>query len=349
MNGLTSLDLSGLGFGVWNDSVDRVIIIGGGGAQTITGTTQADSISGGQDEDTLIGGDGADTLDGGTGASSLVIEDSWWAARQRRLHHHLGSGRDRRDRRRHGRRGPDDARHLHAGRGARASGLPRFGPDGSARQRLRQLHHGGAAEDAFTGGLGADTLIGGAGEDNFQYNSQAELTGDSIDGGTAVGAFIGDYASIGFSGTADFTGVTIQSSGTTSLEAIGFFGGGGHNAIFNASQFNANGIAGNLYIAGDTVSGSLDIVTINGVSGAFDASAFQFDSWDATDRIVINGGSGSDTITGTGQPTPHRRRWRRLPDRKQRQRHARRRRRQRRAERRRQQRPAARRSGFRHA
>src|SRR5262249_43796532 len=55
------IDLSGLTFASWS-SDDTVRIIGGSGANTLTGTGQNDSLEGGAGADTLIGAAGSDHL-----------------------------------------------------------------------------------------------------------------------------------------------------------------------------------------------------------------------------------------------------------------------------------------------
>jgi Ca2+-binding RTX toxin-like protein len=60
-----------------NENIDlsmhtkAMIIDGGAGGDTITGTNAADTIDGGAGNDTIIGGAGADTLTGGTGADAF--------------------------------------------------------------------------------------------------------------------------------------------------------------------------------------------------------------------------------------------------------------------------------------
>jgi Ca2+-binding RTX toxin-like protein len=157
--------------------------------------------------------------------------------------------------------------------------------------------NGGSGTDNITGGLGADTLRGGADDDRFQYGSQAEITGDSIDGGVA-GAN-GDSIQVNYAGVADFTGATIASTSTTSIEAIRTFTAGSHDFIFNASQIGANGLSSNLILQG--VNSGVDRLIINSVGGAFDISGFSLNSWiDADDRVVINAiNVGGNDIRGT--------------------------------------------------
>ena len=157
---------------------------------------------------------------------------------------------------------------------------------------------GGSGTDLLVGGLGADSLVGGDGGDVFRYASFAELAGDTIDGGAHGGGFR-DEIQILFTGAADLSGHMIQSTGTTSIEKLSLSGGGGHGVTLNASQFSATGVSTALILQGDNA--GADFITINNVSGVFDASAFGFATWDnAVDRIIINAVA-SASITGASQ------------------------------------------------
>ncbi len=148
---------------------------------------------------------------------------------------------------------------------------------------------GGADDDTIRGGNGADSLSGGADGDFFDYYSQGEITGDTIDGGTGL-----DRLYLNVAGSYDFSGVSI-----TSIERLVMFGGS-HAGTFGAAQVGA-GLASNLEIQGD--SNGTDTVTFANASGTFNLSAFTFVSWTAAvDRIIVNvTGAGADSITGTSQ------------------------------------------------
>ncbi len=154
---------------------------------------------------------------------------------------------------------------------------------------------GGTGNDLFDGGDGADRLIGGADNDSFIYRTVSELAGDTIDGGADSGGFK-DGIQVGYAGIADFSGVVIASTGSTSVERLSLFYSG-HDVIFNASQFSNVGISTSLVIQGDD-SGA-DLVRINNISGSFSAGSFGFSIWNAAvDRMVLNA-SGAATITGS--------------------------------------------------
>lgn len=157
--------------------------------------------------------------------------------------------------------------------------------------------NGGNGDDSITGGLGADTLRGGAGDDVFLYASQAEITGDSIDGGAA--GTLGDAIQINYAGVADFTGATIASTGTTSIEEVRTSTIGDHDFIFNASQIGTNGLSSNLRIT--TAGNGVDRLIINNVDGDLDISGFTLIGWtNPGDKVVINTtGTDGKNIRGT--------------------------------------------------
>jgi Ca2+-binding RTX toxin-like protein len=164
---------------------------------------------------------------------------------------------------------------------------------------------GGIGNDTLEGGDGADSLIGGADSDSFGYRAASELVGDTIDGGADSGGFR-DMLQVLFTGTADFSGVAIESTGVTSIERLVLFGAG-HDVSFNASQFSATRISTALVIQGDNA--GADLVRINTISGSFSAGSFGFSLWnEASDRLIltasgaatITGSSVADSITGSG-------------------------------------------------
>jgi len=73
---LKNVDASGLSAGTLSLSVanaaSAATVIGGAGADTITGSANGDTITGGAGADSLDGAAGNDTLDGGAGADSLI-------------------------------------------------------------------------------------------------------------------------------------------------------------------------------------------------------------------------------------------------------------------------------------
>jgi serralysin len=162
---------------------------------------------------------------------------------------------------------------------------------------VADMVNGGNGDDSITGGTGADTLRGGAGDDIFIYNSQVEITGDSIDGG-AAGA-VRDVIQINYAGVADFTGATIASTGTTSIEEVRNVAIGNRDFIFNASQIGTNGLSSNLRIV--TVGNGIDRLIINNVDGTLDLSTFNLVGWsDVSDKVIINAiNLGSNNIRGS--------------------------------------------------
>ncbi len=160
---------------------------------------------------------------------------------------------------------------------------------------------GGFGDDGLVGQAGADRLVGEDGNDVFGYLTAQDIAGDTVDGGADTGG-TGDVLQVQFLGTADFSAATFTSGGGySSIESLllGAVGGAAIEAIFNASQFSAAGVSASLQIIARN---GPDTVTINNVNGSFTAGGFSYLNWNAAaDRLVINAGGSSDTITGSSQ------------------------------------------------
>ncbi len=127
-------------------------VMGGGGADVLTGTTGANSIFGEGGNDTLRGDDGADTLLGGAGQDSILGE----------------VGADWLD-------GGDDGDTLLGGAGADTL-LGGAGQDSLLGEAASDLLDGGDGNDTLNGGASPDTLLGGDGADLLDGGgSEADL------------------------------------------------------------------------------------------------------------------------------------------------------------------------------
>jgi Ca2+-binding RTX toxin-like protein len=71
MAGATSLSLAGVTFANWGATGERVAVIGGAAAETVTGSVLADEVVGGAGDDLLRGNGGVDTLTGDGGNDRL--------------------------------------------------------------------------------------------------------------------------------------------------------------------------------------------------------------------------------------------------------------------------------------
>lgn len=129
-------------------ALEALTILGGTGANTLTGTALADDIAGGDGDDTLIGGAGDDTLDGGAG---LDTADYSAATNAVLVNLQLGTafGIDI---------GNDTLLNIEAAIGG-------AGNDVLAASDAGNTLDGGAGNDTLIGGTGDDVLIGGTGSD----------------------------------------------------------------------------------------------------------------------------------------------------------------------------------------
>ncbi len=274
------------------------LINGLGGDDTIIGGDANDTINGGDNNDLIGGGNGFDSLDGGNGIDTHTLTHfnggtSWnmttgvvtfvgFVPTETAVNFEnaiLGNGDD-----------------TIIGTAGANFIIGNGGADDLQGGQGNDTLEGGAGFDLLEGGAGNDSLSGGSEAEQFNYTSQADLTGDTIDGGTQEGGL--DILLVGAGpGPMDFSTATIASTGTTSIEGLRFgavFGGG---AIFRADQFSNTGVSTALRLEGPGVAADL---TINNVNGAFSASAFTFNTWVASsNRIIINGGTTNDTITGS--------------------------------------------------
>jgi Ca2+-binding RTX toxin-like protein len=156
--------------------------------------------------------------------------------------------------------------------------------------------NGGDGADVLFGSTGADRHSGGAASDTFIYQSQAQIDGDTIDGGAGFDVL---RTAIGVA-SLDFTTATFAGTSGAAIDQLELFGGTGtQNVIFNASQFGGAGLSAGLTISGSSAS---ETITINNAT-SFSAAGFMFTPglWSVNDRVVINGASGDDSIIGSTQ------------------------------------------------
>lgn len=157
--------------------------------------------------------------------------------------------------------------------------------------------NGAAGQDTMYGTLGADAFRGAGGNDDFTYTSNAQIAGDTIDGGADAGGN-GDVLRVNFAGLADFRAATILSTGQSSVELLRI-GGGDHEIRFNGNQFGGNGLASTMRVQGNSGTDSLHF---DNVTGTIDLSSVGFATWTpGTDLITITGVAGAQSITGSTQ------------------------------------------------
>jgi Ca2+-binding RTX toxin-like protein len=248
-------------------------VIGGDGADSLTGDADSQRIDGGPGDDQLDGrggddelhGDGGsdtiigdatpgDTLDGGSGAGTDILT---YAGVATPVTVNLGGG------------GDDDAsnfEHLIGG----SAGDTLTGDSGD--QRI----DGGPGDDEIDGGGGTDELHGDAGSDTIHGDAS---NGDTLDGG--AGTDILTYAAVA-------TPVTVN------------LGGGGDDAVSNFEHViggdgddTLNGDAGANRLDGgpgdDRIFGNAGADVLHGDSGDD-----ELEGGDGAD--TVDGGAGSDTI-----------------------------------------------------
>lgn len=147
--------------------------------------------------------------------------------------------------------------------------------------------------NTIEGGAGADTLNGNTGADRFDYlNATDAVAGEVISGGAGTDGIRVRRPS----GTLD---VDFRTSAISSIETLEFssdISTADLTARFNSNQFGT-GLSNTLHIQAGF---GIDNVVIDLTAPTFSAAGFTFSiGFAGTDRLVLNGTGGSDTITGS--------------------------------------------------
>ncbi len=284
--------------GVEEDTLRNVEnVIGGSGADALTGDDIANALTGGAGADSLNGADGNDTLRGGADADTL---DG-------------GAGSDVADY-------ADKTQAVIATLNGAADATVTV--NGVAEDTIRNIESitGGSSNDTLTGDSGANTLTGGGGNDMLR----GAAGNDTIDGGTGGGD------TVDFSDKSSAVALTLNGSSSASATVGGLAEDtvrnvenviGGSNDDTLTGDSNANTLSGGL--GNDTLRGASGSDVLDGGGGSSDTVSFG----DKTSAVVltlngasnatatvggaaedtvrnienITGGSGDDTLTGDSQ------------------------------------------------
>jgi Ca2+-binding RTX toxin-like protein len=245
-------------------------ILGGLGADLLTGDGIANVISGGAGNDTIEGRGGGDTLDGGLGVNTLsYVHDT--AGVTIDLLAGTASG---------GEAAGDSISNFQNVTGG--IGADHLSGDGNANIIL-----GGAGDDVLSGGAGNDIITGGDGNDTIDGGlGDDKLTAD---GGTAAGAGTSDtvsYASIAANVTVSLAIASAQATGGAGKDALSGFenltGGSGNDMLTGDAKAN-------IIIGGDgndSIIGGAGSDTLTGGNGS---DAFRYNA-------PAEGGTSGDNI-----------------------------------------------------
>ena len=264
VSGVTAADFSffdagtgqGLQISIDGDDGNDVIIgsadlggtlLGGNGADTITGSTigdfinagdGADSADSGDGDDTIFGGDGNDIIDAGTGDDSVDA----------------GDGQDSVI-------GGDGADTINAGDGADTVDGGLGNDDINGMSGLDSLL-GGDGNDTLRGGADADVISGDLGNDLVEGNAGND-TLSGFAGDDTVNGGVGNDVIDGGGGDDIVNGQSGDDTLNGGREDDRIYGGGGNDSIFGGSgQDTAFGQAGD-----DTVIGGGDADSLDGGTG----------------------------------------------------------------------------------
>jgi Ca2+-binding RTX toxin-like protein len=268
--GVATAVIANLGGSGGDDTVTHVEhLIGGGGADTLTGTGDGETIEGGDNQDDIVGGGGQDTLEGDADNDTIQGDDS------------DGDTLD----------GGSGTANVLTYAGASKSVRVDFSIADSGDDHVAnfQTAIGGSHDDTLIGGSGDDRLEGGAGNDDISGNDgidhleggddDDDLEGgagaDEVNGGNGADTVIEDAAMIdtvsGGPGPGDDTLTYANEPGPVTVTLGG--------AVFDkATTFEH--LVGTA--AGDTLTGDSQDQVIDGGQG----------------NDVLDGGGGADTLNG---------------------------------------------------
>ncbi|MGL4637046.1 MAG: beta strand repeat-containing protein [Beijerinckiaceae bacterium] len=283
---------------------------GGAGNDVIIGGTMFDFIQGGDDDDTLVGGLGFDTLDGGAGNDILIGglgNDSFVVdSNLDGIVEVSGEGMDTVFT-------TADFTQLDAGN--TLENMTYIGTSGGTLfgNSLANFMTGGSGSDNLNGLFGVDSLFGANGDDFFYIDEQDFMDGgagfDAVYIQTTVGTAVNLFASqvefaVGFTGNDTLNG----SSSTVSVALLGGDGadvlrGGSGNDFLYFDSFDTVVDAGGgnndvVVVFNDNNGVTLDITAANAEYVIGGNGNDVLNATGSANAVVIQGGSGADTITG---------------------------------------------------
>jgi len=296
-------------------------IIGGFGADKLTGDVQVNTIIGGDGADTLDGGGvsgaGTDSLIGGAGDDNFVVS----AVGSTEYNGSLGAGGadiDTADFSKIANQSTDKVEvNLDSGsfklNGNTIAGTTFIGIEGAI---------GGAGDDTITGTTTANSLVGGAGDDTLLGNGASSGT-DYIDGGEG-GETNGDFVSFSYTASnisVDLSNTGVQNSGDGNLiiqNIENLEGGTGDDTLKGNDDDNIlRGLTGSDTLVGgkgyDTLDGGVGDIDIADYSSntalgikvdLTQAAQVTNDGYNNSDTLVdieeIHGSNFTDTLVGAG-------------------------------------------------
>ncbi|SPH17457.1 Bifunctional hemolysin/adenylate cyclase [Defluviimonas aquaemixtae] len=316
-------------------------LLGGDGNDLLLGGLGTDSLVGGNGNDTLDGGDGADNLSGGAGDDTFRLtgtfgNDTIVGGETGETAGDLIDASGLTANTTLSFTGSEAGTLAAGGSTAVFSEIERFtlgaGDDtvNASAATAGVNVDAGAGNDGLTGGVGNDTLAGGAGNDTLNGGAGNDsLTGGAGDDTFRLTGTFGNDTIVGGE-TGETAGDLIDASGLTANTTLSFTGSeagtlaaGGSTAVFseierftlgagndtvNASAatagVNVDAGAGNDSLTGgvgnDTLAGGAGNDTLNGGAGNDRLILGAGDN--ASDLVVLQDGSGQDTVLGFESP-----------------------------------------------
>lgn len=277
-------------------SMERLEIATGFGADTLTGGAHADSLDGGAGHDLLDGGTGPDTVLGGAGADTIIAADENGAANADVL-----DGGDGRDTLVYTGPGVASSKaillaltpEMSFGTGTIARNFEVLHFDSGILATGKDIVAGGSGDDIIRTGLGNDILGGGGGRNRLVAGGGNDVIAsagiDTIDGGDGFDllviaapatARLGAPASWQFIFKADASQVLTNGTSVTGVERIDWTGGAAADQVTGGIHRDALMGSG----GADTLDGGADKDQVDGGSG--------------DDVILALRGQAADTLVG---------------------------------------------------
>ena len=282
LNGATPAQVT-IGGTVEDSLLNIENVVGGGGADRLTGDSHVNTLVGGAGDDILLGGGGQDVLDGGIGIDTVLFTDKT-AGVTLALNSNFDSkasinGLDE-----------DVVRGVENVTGG-------SGHDVLFGDAFANILDGALGNDTLAGGTGRDTLDGGGGTDTVLFSDKVISVVVTLDGANNAVASIGGFAEDTIRNVENLVGGTNADTlgGDAGVNALN--GGGGDDTIAGGGGKDVidGGAGADTAVYADKTAAV--VVTLNGASSTVvTVGGAEEDTIQNIEALV--GGSAADILTG---------------------------------------------------
>jgi Ca2+-binding RTX toxin-like protein len=279
MGAETSLDIGALSFQQWDAMNDRVVIVGDGDDEFMSGTLQIDRLLGNAGDDTLVGDAGVDQLFGGLGNDVYLVDQAGGEAIEL-----AGQGAD------------TVLTFFNYTLAAQVENLTLLGTADSIGigNGLANMMTGNAGDNILNGGAGVDLLQGGLGNDSYVVDHASDQVMEAANAGTDT-----VFSLVAHTLAADVERLYL--SGTAAINGFG-------NALANTINGNSAANILNGGAGADILRGNLgnDTYFIDHASDVvFEIDGQGADTVIATTSYVLAAGRSVETLRTTGSASTY--------------------------------------------